>query len=137
MFILLLIYLFIHQHHLPFRWRYVNKLESYLIACITAIIFINANTLNVDKIFYDIIISLLILFPIIWYLWFLFSNYKSLKNKGQKVHVIPNQDSQIEMDDGDEIELATTKYHTDAQQDQITLHMQLQNSQNHHVLASQ
>ena len=104
--VLLLIYSFIHQHYLPFRWKYVNKLDSYLIASITAIIFMDANSANTDTGFYSFIISLLILFPIIWFIWFLIANRRACKNK--KGRDGPKIVYDVDEQDGDGLKWETT-----------------------------
>eukprot|EP01084_Bolivina_argentea_P222194 376153_1 len=76
--IVLIMYLFVHINSDPFKLYYVNIFESYLIASIAIVIFIDTNSDNSQ--FNNILISLLILFPIIYYIYFILSNYKSLKN---------------------------------------------------------
>ena len=103
--IILLIYLFINWNCMPFKLNDVNIFESYLIATIIAIIFIDSGTTDIQ--FRNIVISLLILFPICWYIYFIISKRKALKNKknGNKIVDIELKDMEFDRSD-----ILTSKY---------------------------
>eukprot|EP01083_Nonionella_stella_P304000 1054488_1 len=81
--ILSIIYLYIHTFAHPFKAKDVNLLESYLMGTTALIIFIDAG--NSDILFQNITISLLILFPLVWFMYFVVSRRNSLANRTSAV----------------------------------------------------
>eukprot|EP01083_Nonionella_stella_P216568 778290_1 len=77
--IMLIIYLYIHTFAHPFKAKDVNILEGYLIGTAALIIFIDIG--SSDILFQNITISLLILFPLAWFMYFVVSRRKALDNR--------------------------------------------------------
>eukprot|EP01083_Nonionella_stella_P141062 433938_1 len=77
--ILLIIYLYIYAFARPFKDEDVNILEGYLIGTTALIIFIDAS--SSDILFQNVTISLLVLFPLIWFIYFMVSRCKSFTNR--------------------------------------------------------
>ena len=128
--ILLSVYLFIHLKYLPFRWNYVNKLDSYLIVAISIVIFMNASSSNLHQTFYDLIITLILLFPMFYYLWFGISNRGALKNRKK------NDSTENDDNNKNNIELVNKKSYDigDNEDKSDTLKMHLITNQNKHEL---
>jgi len=113
--IALLIYSFIHVKFSPFRWKLENKLETYLIVATAICIFVDSTYSSPGRqyeqtVFSNVIISLLVLLPLVWYVCFVLLYCPALCRPNPKFSQLQMVDLE-DRDDEDFENMMPTKEH--------------------------